>query len=46
MFNNLCAPTRRALALQDLAANLPVEQDEFAVHGEDCFYLGSPNPLL
>jgi hypothetical protein len=27
MFNNLCAPTRRALALQDLAANLPVESD-------------------
>jgi hypothetical protein len=44
--DHLRAPAVFLLARQDIPADLPVEQHQFAVHGERCADLGVSNALL
>ena len=45
-FNDLGAPPGLILPLQDLAADLPVEQNQFTIDGERCPELGLPDALF
>jgi len=44
--NDLSSPALFSLAGQDVAANAPIQQDEFQVNGQGGAELGGPHSLL
>jgi hypothetical protein len=44
--NDLASPSLAVLTLQNLIPDTPIEQNQFAVHGESSAYLRRPNLAL
>lgn len=44
--DDLATPAGQALTFQDVAADLPIQEDELSIHGRRCLDLGLLDPLL